>query len=211
MTTVLYITAHPLEASESYSLAVGKEFIDTYRAENPQDEIVHLDLFQMNIPTFDADIINALSKTRAGVTMDQLTEGERTKFTRIHEICDQFVAADKYVFASPMWNLTLPAVLFNYINSLCLAGKTYRYTEHGQVGLLENKKAVHIQASGGMYSEGPASSLESGQSYLRKILGFIGITSFEGILVEGMHYTPERAGDIKNEAIAKAKEAAKQF
>jgi len=30
MTTVLYITAHPNDASNSYSMAVGKEFIEAY-------------------------------------------------------------------------------------------------------------------------------------------------------------------------------------
>ncbi len=56
MATVLYITAHPHDHQASYSMAVGKEFIDTYREANPQDEVIHLDLYQMNIPHIDADV-----------------------------------------------------------------------------------------------------------------------------------------------------------
>lgn len=46
MATVLYITAHPLNPEESYSLAVGKQFIGAYREANPTDEVVHLDLYK---------------------------------------------------------------------------------------------------------------------------------------------------------------------
>ena len=34
MTKVLYITAHPHDETQSYSMAVGKAFIDTYREVN---------------------------------------------------------------------------------------------------------------------------------------------------------------------------------
>lgn len=57
MATVLYITAHPLHPEESYSLAVGAEFIEAYREANPADEVVHLDLYKENIPQIDADVL----------------------------------------------------------------------------------------------------------------------------------------------------------
>ncbi|WP_256873860.1 NAD(P)H-dependent oxidoreductase [Paenibacillus kribbensis] len=121
------------------------------------------------------------------------------------------MAADKYIFASPMWNLTIPHVLLNYTNCLVIPGKTYRYTETGPVGLLTDKKALHIQASGGVYSEGPASFLECGNSYLRTIMQFIGVTDVQSIFIEGMAEMPDRAEAIKEEAVAKAREVAKQF
>ncbi len=40
MATVLYITAHPHDHQTSFSLAVGKEFIDAYREANPSDEVI---------------------------------------------------------------------------------------------------------------------------------------------------------------------------
>ena len=36
-----------------------------------------------------------------------------------------------------------------YIDSIAVAGKTFKYTEQGPVGLLTDKKALHIQARGG--------------------------------------------------------------
>jgi FMN-dependent NADH-azoreductase len=211
MATVLYITAHPHDHQASFSLAVGKEFIEAYGQANPSDQIVNLDLYTMNIPQIDADVFSGWGKLRAGTEFNQLSNEEKSKVSRLNELVDQFVAADKYVFVSPMWNFSFPAVLKAYIDSICIGGKTFRYTETGPVGLLGDKKALHIQASGGVYSSGPAAFMESGHSYLKKVMQFLGVPSFEGIFVEGMSMTPDKAEEIKGNAIQKAKEAAKSF
>lgn len=211
MATVLYITAHPHDHQASYSMAVGKEFVEAYREANPADEVIHLDLYNLNIPHIDGDVFSGWGKLRSGTSFDQLSAAEQSKVARLNEIVDQYVAADKYIYVSPMWNFSFPPVMKAYIDAICQAGKTFSYTENGPVGLLANKKAIHIQASGGVYSEGPAAGFESGHSYLKKIMQFHGVPSFEGIFVEGMNAMPDKAQSIKENAIAKAKEAAKRF
>ncbi|OPH48189.1 FMN-dependent NADH-azoreductase [Paenibacillus ferrarius] len=211
MSTVLYITAHPHDHQTSYSLAVGKEFIDAYREANPSDEVIYLDLYKQDVPAIDADVFSGWGKLQSGTAFDQLTDAEKAKVARLGELVDQFVAADKYVFVSPMWNFSFPPVLKAYVDSVAVAGKTFKYTENGPVGLLTSKKGLHIQASGGIYSEGPAAAMESGFSYLKKISLFFGIPSFEALFVEGMALTPDQAPAIKEKAIAKAKELASSF
>ncbi|MDR9856041.1 FMN-dependent NADH-azoreductase [Paenibacillus sp. VCA1] len=210
MATVLYITAHPLDSQSSYSLAVGEEFIEAYRQANPTDEVIHLDLYQEDIPQIDADVLRGWGKVRSGSSFDQLSDAEKSKVDRLEEILNQFVAADKYVFVSPMWNFTVPPVLKAYTDATSIPGKTFKYTKNGPVGLLPGKKALHIQASGSEYSEGPLASLEMGYSYLKKILHFYGIQSIEAIFVEGTA-SSEKAPAIKEKAIAHAKEVAKRF
>jgi FMN-dependent NADH-azoreductase len=121
------------------------------------------------------------------------------------------VGADKYVFVSPMWNLSIPPRLKAFIDTIMIAGKTFKYTENGPVGLLTGRKAVHIQARGGIYSEGPGVDMEFGDRYLRAVLAFIGITDVETIAVEGMAFMPEKAQEIQEKAIVQAKEVAKRF
>ncbi|MDG0808491.1 FMN-dependent NADH-azoreductase [Cohnella rhizosphaerae] len=210
MATVLYITAHPLDPQESFSLAVGKEFIEAYREANPTDEVVHLDLYKENIPQIDADVLHGWEKLRSGSSLDQLSEAEQSKVVRLDAIVDQYVAADKYVYVSPMWNFSIPPVLKAYTDTTSIPGKTFKYTKNGPVGLLSGKKALHIQASGSVYSEGPLAEVEMGYSYLKKILQFYGIQSLEAIFAEGTA-SSERAPVIKEEAIAHAKEVAKRF
>ncbi|WP_159882356.1 NAD(P)H-dependent oxidoreductase [Paenibacillus puerhi] len=209
MANVLYITAHPLDPQESFSLAVGNEFIEAYHEANPSDEVVHLDLYQEDIPQFDADVLRGWGKLRSGSSIDQLSDAEQSKVARLGEIVDQFVAADKYVYVSPMWNFSIPPVLKAYTDATSIPGKTFKYTENGPIGLLPGKKALHIQASGSVYSEGPLASLEMGYSYLNKVLQFYGITS-EAIFVEGTALS-EQALSVKEKAIAHAKEVAKRF
>ncbi len=211
MATVLYITAHPHDHQVSYSMAVGKEFIEAYKQAHTGDQVVEVDLYSTDIPHIDVDVFSGWGKLRSGSEFDTLSDSEKAKVGRLNEIVDQFVRADKYVFVSPMWNFSFPPILKAYIDAICVAGKTFKYTESGPVGLLTDKKAIHIQASGGIYSEGPAASMESGHSYLRKIMQFIGVPSFEGIFVEGMAAMPDQAPSIKEKAIAKAKESARTF
>jgi len=211
MATVLYITSSPGDKLTSFSKAVGKEFVDTYRDANPQDEVVHLDLSQMDITTIDADVLSAWGKLRSGSGFEQLSAAEQKKVVRINEVADQFAAADKYVFASPLWNLSIPPRLKVYIDSVCIAGKAFRYVDGYPVGLLTDKKAVHIQASGGVFSEGSLTAMESGHSYLAKIMKFIGVPSFQAIFVEGTAAAPDQAESIKEAAIVKARELAVGF
>jgi FMN-dependent NADH-azoreductase len=211
MATVLYITAHPHDHQTSFSMAVGKEFIEAYQEANPQDKVIPLDLYTSDVPQIDVDVFNGWGKLRSGSALDQLTAEEKHKVTRMNEIVDQYVAADKYVFVSPMWNFSFPPILKAYIDAICIAGKTFKYTEQGPIGLLTDKKAIHIQARGGIYSEGPAAAMESGHSYLAKIMQFHGVPSFEGVFVEGMGAAPDQAQAIKEKAIIKAKEAAAHF
>lgn len=98
-----------------------------------------------------------------------------------------------------------------YIDSVAVAGKSFKYTENGPVGLLTDKKAIHIQARGGIYSHGPQAELEMGHRYLGIIMQFFGVPSFEGIFVEGHAAMPDKAEEIKAEAIEKAKAAAPNF
>jgi FMN-dependent NADH-azoreductase len=211
MATVLYITAHPLDETKSFSMAAGKAFIEEYRENHPNDEVIYLDLYKQHIPQIDADVLRGWEKLRAGSSFEQLSDDEQKKVGRLAELVDQFVAADKYVFVTPMWNFSFPPVFKAYIDSICAAGKTFNYTEEGPVGLLTDKKALHIQARGGIYSEGPAAEMEMGHRYLAAIMKFLGVPSFEGLFVEGHNQYPDRAQAIKEEAIARARELAKTF
>ncbi|MFC0525570.1 FMN-dependent NADH-azoreductase [Pontibacillus salicampi] len=208
MAHVLYITAHPHDETASYSMAVGKAFMDAYKEANPADEVTHIDLYNEYIPHIDADIFNGWGKLQSG---DQLSAEEQKKINRLGELSEQFIAADKYVFVNPMWNFSFPPLMKAYIDSVAVAGKSFKYTEQGPVGLLTDKKAFHIQSNGGIYSEGPAAGMESGHRYLNTVMQFFGVPSFEKVFVEGHAAMPDKAEEIKENAIARAKDAAQTF
>jgi FMN-dependent NADH-azoreductase len=211
MAQVLYITAHPHDDAVSYSMAVGKAFIESYKEVNPNDEVVHIDLYKENIPHIDVDVFSGWGKLQSGKGFDELSAEEQAKVGRLSQLCEQFIAADKYVFVTPLWNFSFPPILKAYIDSVSVAGKTFKYTAEGPVGLLTTKKALHIQARGGIYSEGPAAAMEMGHRYLQVIMQFYGVPSFEGLFVEGHSAMPDKAQEIKENAIARAKDFAHTF
>lgn len=211
MAQVLYITAHPHDDTLSYSMAVAKAFMDTYKEVNPDDEVVHIDLYREHIPHIDADVFSGWGKLQTGKGFEDLSSEEKSKVNRLNELSEQFISADKYVFVTPLWNFSFPPVMKAYIDSVAVAGKSFKYTEQGPVGLLTDKKAIHIQARGGIYSEGPAAGMEMGHRYLDIIMQFFGVPSFEGVFVEGHAAMPDKAQEIKENAIARAKDAAHTF
>ena len=126
------------------------------------------------------------------------------------EIVDQFVAADKVVIVNPVWNFLFPPVLKAYIDAISVAGKTFKYTETGIVGLATDKKLLHIQASGSVLSEGPLEGFEFSHRYLKAFAQFMGIPSIEVIYVEGVGVSA-KAPEIKAKAIEQARQIAKSF
>lgn len=211
MSKVLYITANPKSVEQSFGLSIGEAFIKTYKEANPQDEIIHIDLYSREVPEIDGTVLSAWGKFGQGHSFEQLTSEEQKKMGSMEAILGQFISADKYIFVTPLWNFTVPARMKSYLDNICVAGKTFKYTESGSIGLLDGKKAVHIQTRGGIYSHGPAAAVEMGDKYINAILDFVGISDRESIIAEGMNATPDKAESIKAEAIAKAKETAQRF
>lgn len=211
MAKILYITAHPLNEEQSFSLAAGKAFIESYKEQNENDEVIHLDLYNENIPHIDADVLSGWGKLRNGTEFSALTADEQAKVSRLAELVDQFTAADKYVFVTPLWNFSFPPVMKAYLDAVAVAGKTFKYTQEGPVGLLTDKKALHIQARGGYYSEGPAASMEMGHRYIETMMNFFGVPSTESLFLEGHNANPEKAQEIKENGMARAKDLAHTF
>jgi FMN-dependent NADH-azoreductase len=208
MAKVLYITANPKPVDLSFGLQLGEHFLAEYKKHNPQDTIEKVDIYSENIPLIDSLVLGAWGKLAHG---EELTAEESRVVGRMDEILNQFLSADKYVFVTPMWNLSYPPLFKAYIDTIVMAGKTFRYTEAGSEGLLKGKKAIHIQARGGMYSEGPAVDFEFTNKYLQAVMAFIGIADYNHIYVEGMAAMPNEAAAILEQAKKNAEPAAASF
>ena len=219
MTKLLYITANPKGIEKSKGLQIGETFLNSFLEEQPNTEIKRIDLFSYDLFSYDlahmdADLVSARGKLAGyGYTMDQLTEPERVKIKKMRAVADEFIQYNYYVFVSPLWNLSSPAVLKAYIDNLFVSGKTFAYTPTGAKGLLTDKKAVHIHTRGGQYIGTPMQELESGDRYLKIALRFLGIEVMETIVAEAFDLYPKKVPEIvaaaKVQAAAAAKELAK--
>ncbi len=201
MKKVLYIKANIKPEGESTAFQLSDHFVEQYKRENPQDEIVTLDLYNAGIQFLQGEDL-------------AVTFGPKTDESKNHPILKhayQFAEADKYIFAAPMWNLGLPAIVKAYVDYVSVPGISFAYTEHGPKGLLENKKAVLLTSRGGSYGEGPAASYEMGERYLKTILGFFGVTDVQAVAAENMNVQGLDQSGIMQSAKAQAEAVAKQF
>jgi FMN-dependent NADH-azoreductase len=85
-----------------------------------------------------------------------------------------------------MYNFSIPAVLKLWIDQIVRLGQTVAYENGAPVGLLRNKKATFLVASGGVYDQGtPMAVLNFVEPYLRSIFGFLGVAEIRFINAGG--------------------------
>lgn len=213
MARLLYVTVNPKkEIEKSKGRQIGEVFLDSFREEQPDVEIVRWDLYSMDLPVMDEDLLYARAKLSfMGYKMEDLSENERSQITKMWALADEFITFDYYVFVSPIWNLGSPAILKAFLDCLFVAGKTFTYTKEGALGLLTDKKAIHIQTRGGIYSHGRMEPLEFGDRFLKSALGFLGMDVQETVFAEGLDHFPKEIPQIMANAKEKAAEAARQI
>lgn len=120
-----------------------------------------------------------------------------------NEAVDQFLAADTVVIGAPMYNFAVPSQLKAWIDSILVAGKTFRYTPEGKVeGLAGPKRVVIAISRGGFYGAGSGQeAAEHVESYLKVVFGFIGLSP-EFVVAEGSAIGPEFREKAINDGLA---------
>src|SRR6202022_3026098 len=115
------------------------------------------------------------------------------------------MAADIVVLGAPMYNFTISSQLKAWIDRIVVAGKTFKYGAQGVEGLAGNKRVIVAVSRGGFYGAGtPAAVGEHLETYLRWVVGFIGVTNPEFISADGIQVGPEH----REKAVAGALQAA---
>ena len=201
MSKVLYIKANIKPEGQSRTFKISDKFIEEYKKQNPEDEIITLDLYKENINFLNGKDLEAVYGPK----------NDNSKNHPVLKYAYEFAEADKYIISAPMWNLSTPSILNAYMDYVSAIGITFKYTERGPVGLCNGKKAIHIVSRGGKFSKGPAAMLEMGDRYLKSIFAFFGITDFTSIVAEGLDVIGKDVESIVEDKIKEAKEVAKEF
>ncbi len=205
MAKVLFVKGHPGTSATSISVQLLERFQADYTAKNPSDTVEVVDLYNDNIPLVDAEVLSAWGKFQNGKAAE-VTATEGAKLARMGELADQFVAADKIIFAAPMWNFGYPPMVKAYIDAaVVVAGKTFNYTQTGPVALLgdKGKKAVILESSGSHFTGTPAEGYTHASNHLKGILNFVGISDVEFVTAEGVGQFPDKKAEIIAAALSK--------
>ncbi|MCR2807530.1 FMN-dependent NADH-azoreductase [Paenibacillus soyae] len=193
MAKVLMVKANDRSAEQSVSVKMYEAFLQTYREANPEDQIEELHLYEAELPYYGDKAISGLYKQAQGM---ELSPDEEKAASLANRYMDQFLDSDKIVFAFPLWNCTIPAPLITYLSYLTQAGKTFRFTSQGPVGLVGDKKVVLLNARGGNYSNEFMAPFEMAVTYMRNMLGMWGIHNPETVIIEGHNQHDDNPADI---------------
>ena len=198
MSNILYVTSSP-RRGDSYSNRVAARVLDELKQANPGATVVVRDVARNPLPHVDEDFVAALRSPEG-------PRGARQQaiIAKSDALVGELLAADIIVIAAPMYNFGIPSTLKAWIDYVARAGRTFRYSEKGPEGLVKGKKVILIQSRGGIYSSGPAQAMDYQGTYLRSVLGFLGVTDIESIDVEGVAYGLEAAEKAVAQGIARA-------
>ena len=182
---ILHLDASASDAATSHTRRLSAELVAKLKAANPGAQVTYRDLAAEPLPHVDITIRQAWTP-----------EGEKdaslaATAARSKAVIEELKAADILVIGSPMYNFTVPSTLKAWIDHVAIAGQTFKYSENGPKGLLTGKAYLAL-SSGGIYSQGPYAPAEHLGSYLKSILGFLGIADVEIIRAEGVAYGPDK-------------------
>ncbi len=208
MSKLLYVEASPLK-SRSHTVAVGRAFLDAYRLAHPHDEIEQLDLWQVTLPPFDAQTIEAKF---AVLRRNQFTSGQWERWEAVRKVSRHFNAADKYVFSVPMWNFGVPYVFKHYIDVVTLPGENWTWSKEAGYGTsLSGKKALAIYASANPHEQAGPGADDFQKPFMRRWLRFIGIDDVHEITLAPTLSDPESVARLRADAIGAATQLAQRF
>ena len=193
MTTILRVASSSNLAS-STTRQIGRLTVEGLLETHPGATVIERDLVKQPLPHLSPEFLGATFSGTDDAPVLALSNA----------LLEELFAADTLVIEAPMYNFGIPSALKAWIDHVVRAGRTFQYTPNGPAGLATGKNAILILGRGGVYSEGPYQAMDYQESYLRAILGFIGITQVASVYIEGVAMGPEK----REQALAGARDRA---
>ncbi len=192
MPTLLHIDSSP-RGDYSVSRKLSAAFVESWKKQHPDGKVIRRDLPATHLTFVDMDWIGG-----AYSSPDQHTPEHKKALALSDELIEELKAADQIVLGTPMYNFAIPANLKAWVDHIVRFGKTFNVSPNGYEGLVKDKKATAIIASGGKYAAGtPYAPYDLESPYLKNILGFIGITDVNFVLAGGTNEVAQGKVDEK--------------
>ncbi|TPE54987.1 FMN-dependent NADH-azoreductase [Maribrevibacterium harenarium] len=191
MATLLRIDSSA-SGDNSKSRQLADAFVAQWLMKNPGGKVVSRDVNANPLPHFTSETLGALFTPE-----DQRTAEQQAIVAIGDELIAELEAADVVAISAPMYNFSIPSTLKSYFDYIARAGRTFKYTEEGAVGLV-NKDAYVFTASGS-FAEGEA--FDHQVPYVKTFLNFIGLNVKDTFVAGG-----QALGEEGEKAFVAAKE-----
>jgi len=158
--------------------------ISQYLVDALDRPVISRDLAQHALPAISAQDLIAVHGSS-----DSQRASFQAQLALSDQLIDELKAADTLVLAAPMYNFGIPASLKQWIDAICRAGVSFRYSEQGPVGLLDVSRAFIVTATGGTPV---GSEMDFASGYLEHICRFLGINEVFHIAASGSKGSPQQ-------------------
>lgn len=182
MKTILFINSS-IRGNDSHSAQLAQQFL----AGLPQQS------YKLDTIDLDKDPVGHLDMDEMVAWMtpeEQRTDEQKSLAAVSDNIIARVKAADVILVGVPMYNFAIPSQLKAFFDRLARAGITFKYTENGSVGLLQDKPVIIFTARGGIYQDTPA---DSQTPFLISFFNFVGLKDLHFVYAEGLNMGAEAA------------------
>ena len=191
MTTLLRIDSSAA-GEQSKSRQLADVFISKWLAENPNGKVIERDVDAQPLPHFTSQTLGAL------FTPEEQRTAEQQAIVAVgDELIEELEKVDVLVISAPIYNFSIPSTLKTYFDHIARAGRTFKYTETGPVGLLD--KDAYVFTASGSFLEG--TPVDHQLPYIKTFLNFLGIKVLNVATAGG-----QAMGEPGAEAFNKAKD-----
>lgn len=176
MAKVLVIKSSILGSYSSSGLLID-ELLAASAKQDPSQIVVVRDLGAQPLPQLDGEILGGF-----GGAAEQ-TERQQAAVALSNELIADIQSADRIVVGVPMYNFGIPTQLKSWLDYICRAGVTFRYTEQGPEGMLANKPVLLVTTTGGMHRN---TATDLALAHVQTVLGFIGLADQHVAYAQGL-------------------------
>ena len=191
MFQILYLQ-NSIFGENGQSSQLARRFIDGVMTARPDAELVVRDLVSNGVPHLDLERAGALR----GFS-ETLNDAQKAVLAQSDILIDELKSADMVVIGMPMYNFGVPTQYKAWFDHIARVGETFKYTDNGSVGLLDDKPVYVFAAHGGIHQGQP---YETTTTFISHTLAFLGMTSVQFVYAEGLNMGDQ----AKEQALQKA-------
>ena len=187
MSAVLLVECSPRFA-RSRSRAAAEQLVDRLKRRQPGLRLLRRDLAVHPPPLIDEAFSEAIRIPAA-----EHTPAQRQALEASEALIAELEATSVLVIGTPMHNFTVPAPLKAWVDQVLRIGRTFRRTPAGKAGLLADRPAYVVVATGGFIAGERARQPDFLTPYLGAVLATLGIREPRFLHLEAAEGRSERS------------------
>lgn len=190
-----------LDSSINYEFSVTRqlsaETVKQLMATSQGNQLTYRDLVKDEISHLTGEIAAELRPVTGRPATTTRLDSERELS---NALVSEFLESEVIVIGAPMYNFSVPSQLKAWMDRIAQPGKTFNYTPTGPVGLAGEKRVIIASARGGFYAGTAFEEMDFQEQFLRKFLGFLGISNVVFVRAEGA----SKGEDVKLRELSRA-------